>query len=172
MKNSISVVIVTFNGSFWIEKNLSQLLNSAIPVDIIVVDNASTDATISLIEKFPSVTLIKSKVNLGFGKANNLGIKHALNNGAEAVFLLNQDTWIFENTIQILADNLQKNPDFGILSPMHFSADAQTLDSNFEIYFNRKTTEINDGNIVVVPCTACVRLEHSHQYTRYSYTCK
>ena len=112
MKNSISVVIVTFNGSFWIEKNLSQLLNSAIPVDIIVVDNASTDATISLIEKFPSVTLIKSKVNLGFGKANNLGIKHALNNGAEAVFLLNQDTWIYENTIKIFDENLQKNPDF------------------------------------------------------------
>ena len=151
MKNNISVVIVTYNGSYWIEKNLSHLLNSAIPVDIIVVDNASTDVTISLIEKFPNVTLIKSDVNLGFGKANNLGIQHALKNGAAAVFLLNQDTWIFEKTIQILEENLRKNPDFGILSPMHFSADAQTLDSNFEMYFKRKINEINDGNLVVVP---------------------
>ena len=51
MKKKIAVVIVTFNGENWIKKNLSSLLNSNYPIDIIIVDNASTDETINIIKE-------------------------------------------------------------------------------------------------------------------------
>ena len=86
MKKKIAVVIVTFNGEIWIKKNLNSLLNSNYPIEIIIVDNASTDKTINIIKEFSSIELIQNKNNLGFGKANNIGIDFALKNGADAVF--------------------------------------------------------------------------------------
>jgi len=86
LKKKIAVVIVTFNGEIWIKKNLNSLLNSNYPIEIIIVDNASTDKTINIIKEFSSIELIQNKNNLGFGKANNIGIDFALKNGADAVF--------------------------------------------------------------------------------------
>lgn len=151
MKNKLSVVIVTFNGDIWIKKNISSLLNSNYPVDIIVVDNASTDNTLEILTNFPKVEIIKNTTNLGFGKANNLGIYKALDDGADAVFLLNQDTWIYDDTIGNLVEKMISNPNFGVLSPMHFSADEVTLDENFEVYYKRNTTIKKNQALVVVP---------------------
>lgn len=86
MKKKIAVVIVTFNGEIWLKKNLNSLINSNYPIDIIIVDNASTDKTISTIKEFSSIELIQNKYNLGFGKANNIGIDFALKKGSDAVF--------------------------------------------------------------------------------------
>ena len=137
MKKKIAVVIVTFNGKIWLKKNLNSLLNSNYPIDIIIVDNASTDKSISTIEEFSTVELIQNKENLGFGKANNIGIDVALKKGADAVFLLNQDTWIYENTISSLVEALFENSNLGIVSPLHYSADEKTFDENFNSYFNK-----------------------------------
>lgn len=151
MELKITVVIVTYNGAIWLEKNLDSLQKSNYPLSIMIVDNASTDNTLEIASKFHQVEIIKSEINLGFGKANNLGIIKALENGTDAVFLLNQDTWIFENTLSILIKKLNSNPDFGILSPMHYSANEITLDENFQIYYNRKIVELSSEKLVVVP---------------------
>ena len=131
MKKKISVVIVTYNGEIWIKKNIDSLLKSNYPIDIIVVDNASTDQSIALLKEYKSIKLIQNNTNLGFGKANNIGLDIAIKNAADAIFLLNQDTWIFENTITLLAEKLFENPNLGIVSPMHYSADETILDSSF-----------------------------------------
>ena len=151
MKKKISVVVVTYNGEIWIKKNIDSLLKSNYPIDIIVVDNASTDQSIELLKEYKSIKLIQNKNNLGFGKANNIGIDIAIKNSADAVFLLNQDTWVFENTITNLAEKLFENPDLGIVSPMHFSADETNLDSNFSTYYNKYETEIDSNSIRIVP---------------------
>ena len=151
MKKKIAVVIVTFNGENWIKKNLSSLLNSNYPIDIIIVDNASTDETINIIKEFSAIELIQNKSNLGFGKANNIGIDIAIKKGADAIFLLNQDTWIFENTISNLAEVLFENSNFGIVSPMHYSADETTLDENFNTYFNRFNKQEDSESLRSVP---------------------
>jgi GT2 family glycosyltransferase len=151
LKKKIAVVIVTFNGEIWIKKNLNSLLNSNYPIEIIIVDNASTDKTINIIKEFSSIELIQNKNNLGFGKANNIGIDFALKNGADAVFLLNQDTWIYENTISNLVEVSAQNPNLGVLSPLHYSADEVTLDTNFNTYFNRFTKEEDAESIRIVP---------------------
>ncbi len=150
MKNNCAVVIVTYNGSHWIEKNISSLLKSSFPITIIVVDNASTDTTLAILEKFPEIYCIKSEVNLGFGKANNIGIRYAIENDFNSIFLLNQDTWVFENTIKTLIEKLKLFPEFGILSPLHFSSDEIKLDKNFESYYNRKT-HFFDNSLAEVP---------------------
>jgi GT2 family glycosyltransferase len=151
LKKKIAVVIVTFNGEIWLKKNLNSLLNSNYPIDIIIVDNASTDKTISTIKEFSTVELIQSKENLGFGKANTIGIAFALKKGADAVFLLNQDTWIYENTISNLVEALFENPNLGIVSPLHYSADEKTFDENFNTYFNRFEKEEDSESIRIVP---------------------
>ncbi len=151
MKKKIAVVIVTFNGENWIKKNLSSLFNSNYPIDIIIVDNASTDETINIIKEFSAIELIQNKSNLGFGKANNIGIDIAIKKGADAIFLLNQDTWIFENTISNLAEVLFENSNFGIVSPMHYSADETTLDENFNTYFNRFNKQEDSESLRSVP---------------------
>jgi len=151
LKKKIAVVIVTFNGAIWIKKNLNSLLNSNYPIDIIIVDNASTDETINIVKQFKAIELIQNKSNLGFGKANNIGIDWAIKKGADAIFLLNQDTWIYENTISNLAQVLFENPNLGIVSPMHYSADEITLDENFNTYFNRFKIVEDSESLRIVP---------------------
>jgi len=151
LKKKIAVVIVTFNGEIWIKKNLISLFKSNYPIDIFIVDNASTDETINIIKEFSAVELIQNKNNLGFGKANNIGIDLALKKGADAIFLLNQDTWIFENTISNLAEVLFENSNLGIVSPLHFSAEESILDENFNTYYNRFNKEEDSELLRIVP---------------------
>ncbi|WP_395059018.1 glycosyltransferase family 2 protein [Flavobacterium sp.] len=151
MNKKVFVIIVTYNGSKWIEKCINSLLHSTYPVGIVVIDNCSTDNSVELLKQFPQIHLIQSKENLGFGKANNIGIDYALKNNADYVFLLNQDTWIFDDTILNLVAVVQKNSSFGIVSPMHFSGDEKTLDEGFVTYYNRKIEGNSDENIAIVP---------------------
>lgn len=147
MENKITVVVVTYNGETWVKKNMDSLLASSYPIDIVVVDNASTDQTVLVLKEYKNIQLIESKVNLGFGKANNIGIDRALKNGADAVFLLNQDTWIYQDSIKNMAEKLFGNPSIGIVSPMHLSPDEVTLDNNFNTYYSRFKEE-NESNAI------------------------
>ena len=91
----IFVIIVTYKGNQWYERCFTSLRNSEYPVQTIVIDNASNDGTVEYIrENFPEIYLIESEENLGFGRANNIGMRYALDHGCDYVFLLNQDAWI------------------------------------------------------------------------------
>lgn len=132
-KYKIYVVIATYNGMEWVHKCLESLRQSIISVNVIVVDNLSTDTTTDFIQSyFPEVILIKSKENLGFGRANNIGIRFALNNNADYIYLLNQDAWIDNTTIEGLADIMEAYKDYGIISPLQYSGDGKKLDKGFE----------------------------------------
>jgi GT2 family glycosyltransferase len=128
-------VVVTYNGSKWIQKCLHSLFESTTPTRVIVVDNASTDNTVGIIrQEFPSVELLESSINLGFGKANNRGIKRAMDQKAELIFLLNQDAWIETNTLGTLVGVLEKYSFIGIASPVHFNGSGAALDQHFYSY--------------------------------------
>lgn len=131
-KQEVLSIVVTYNGADWIEKCLSSLVNSELPTDIIVVDNASNDETCSIIrQKFPDILLIESTENLGFGKANNIGFKHLLDNSYRFAFLLNQDAWVKPNTIDKLVGALNNSPQTGMVSPMHLNDDGSKLETLF-----------------------------------------
>lgn len=142
MQQKVVVIIVTYNGSKWLNKCLQSLQQSVLPVSVIAIDNASTDNSVAILKQFSFVAVIQSETNLGFGKANNIGIYKALEQNFDYYFLLNQDTWIEPDTIQKLVAVAQQNHKFGIVSPMHFSADETSLDANFEMYWKRKTNSI------------------------------
>ena len=135
----IYVIIVTWNGMKWIEKCFDALRDSTIPVEIVVVDNGSTDSTVSFIqENCPEAFIIQTGKNLGFGQANNVGIKHALNNGADFVYLLNQDAYVFPDMFEHLLDayaDIEKC-EVGILSPLHLYRDRRHYDCQFAGYLN------------------------------------
>jgi GT2 family glycosyltransferase len=133
----IIVIIVTYNGIKWYDKCFDSLRNSTIPLDTVVIDNASTDDTVNFIkENYPEIHLIESKENLGFGKANNLGFEYAIEKDADYVFLLNQDAWIMSDTIEKLCNQMEKNPEYGILSPIHLNGTEKELDYYFSNYIN------------------------------------
>lgn len=141
--------MVTYNGARWIDKNIQSLLESDYPVNIIAIDNKSTDNSAELLSRYPQVGLIQSEENLGFGKANNIGIKKALQLGADYVFLLNQDAWVFKDTIGTLVQKMENNNNLGVLSPLHYLADEVNLDRNLETYLGRSTGE--EHGIKLVP---------------------
>ncbi|MBL4621264.1 MAG: glycosyltransferase family 2 protein [Immundisolibacteraceae bacterium] len=116
--NSISIIIVSWNTQELTLKCLQSIYTSfnkteAIIIEIIVVDNNSHDGTENAIKKeFSKVHLIESKINLGFGRANNLGIAKASN---ELLFFLNSDTVLQANTLQLIFDKFNQPNYPGIL---------------------------------------------------------
>ncbi len=118
----VLTIIVTYNGIQWIEDCLNSLKESIYPTDVIIIDNGSTDETISFIEQnFPKAILEKSVQNLGFGKANNIGLRHGLHYDYNYFFLLNQDAWIFPDTIGNLINNHNSFQSYGIISPIQLN---------------------------------------------------
>lgn len=96
-----TVVIPNYNGMQYIEDCLKSLFqNAAVGFDVIVVDNASKDGSLELIqEKFPQVTIIKNEKNEGFSVAVNQGIEAG---NTEYVLLLNNDTCVTDTFVQEL----------------------------------------------------------------------
>ncbi|GHT13798.1 glycosyl transferase [Bacteroidia bacterium] len=154
MDKKVLVIIVSYNFERWIDHCLGSLRNTEYLVDVVVIDNCSTDHTIELIEKnYPEVRIVANKQNLGFGKANNIGMKIALDENYDAVFLLNQDAWIGANTIGTLVKLYQENTNVGILSPVHLTGKGDNLDAGFATYIGvSKLADLKStDNLVCVP---------------------
>ena len=143
----IFVIIVTFKGKQWYDRCFGSLRQSTMPVQTIVVDNASNDGTVEYIrEHFPEIHLIESKENLGFGKANNLAMRYALDHDCDYVFLLTQDAWIETDAIEKLVIIHQAHPEYGVLSPMHMRPDGKSL------YIQIEDGSTDHGNKLLADC--------------------
>ncbi|TBN03590.1 glycosyltransferase family 2 protein [Hyunsoonleella flava] len=143
MLNKVAVIIVTYNGMQWIPKTLACIPEK---YHIIVVDNNSSDDTVSYIQQhYKTISLFPQQKNLGFGGGNNLGIKYAIKKGADYVFLLNQDAYLNSNTIDSLVKMHKSNANYGILSPIHLNGIGNELDWNFSTYLEDK--HVNEINI-------------------------
>ncbi|MDR1901314.1 MAG: glycosyltransferase [Treponema sp.] len=129
------VIIVTYNAMPWIKKCLDSVLESTVKSEIIIVDNCSTDETVSFIDsQYNGVTILKQSKNFGFGCANNIGISFALKKSAKYIYLLNQDAWVKSDTFDILINQVTANKNFGIVSPMQLNRAEDKLDKNFSYY--------------------------------------
>lgn len=124
MNVNLFVIIVTYKGQQWYDRCFGSLRKSTIPVQTIVVDNASNDGTVEYIkEHFPEIHLIESKENLGFGRANNVAMRYALDHGCDYVFLLNQDAWVEPDTFEKIVDIHQRHKEYGLLGPVQVNAE-------------------------------------------------
>ena len=137
MNKKVFVIVVTYNGMQCIDNCLSSLIGSTISLHIIVIDNASSDTTCALIKnKYVDVELIEAGSNLGFGKANNIGLQMALKKNADYVFLLNQDAWVEPDSVEQLLKIAEQNKDYGIISPVHVLPNSYALEWHFSTYIS------------------------------------
>jgi GT2 family glycosyltransferase len=121
----VFIIIVNFNG---IEDTLECLksvkkceLKDA-EYEIVVVDNGSTNNSVLQLRKQKNITLLESKENTGFVGGNNMGIKYALENEADFIMLLNNDTTVKEDLITCLLEVAGRRKEVGIFAPKIYFA--------------------------------------------------
>ena len=139
---SVFAIIVTYNGKRWYDRCFGSLHRSTLPITPVVIDNASSDGSVDYIrEHFPETVILEQKENLGFAKANNVGMRYALDHGADYVFLLNQDAWLVQDDcLERMIAIAEAHPEYAILSPMQLKQYADCNEKNdwiSDAYFNR-----------------------------------
>lgn len=109
----VSIIILNWNGKPYIRQCLTSVIKTNYQnLEIIVVDNASTDGSREIIKnEFPQVILIENPKNLGFCNGNNIGIKRA---SGDIIVLLNNDTIVDENWIKEIVKKAH-NPKVGVV---------------------------------------------------------
>ncbi|QIB27576.1 glycosyltransferase family 2 protein [Caloranaerobacter azorensis] len=109
----LSIIIVNYNTRELTRQTLQSIYkyNHNLDFEVIVVDNNSSDDSINMIkDEFPQVILIQNKENLGFSKANNIGINKSK---GKYILLLNSDTIIQRDTLEIMVDFMETNKEVG-----------------------------------------------------------
>jgi len=133
MKNKLSIIIPTWNTAAITLKCIQSIKKYLPPSgqppnpQIIVVDNASTDNTLALLQK-ENITLIKNSKNLGFAKACNIGAKKAI---GDYLLFLNSDMELPNHKLIDMLKFLQKNPRIGAIGPQFLNCDKTIQDSVF-----------------------------------------
>jgi GT2 family glycosyltransferase len=115
----VIIILVNWNGRDVTLDCLGSLHSVTYsPFRIVVVDNGSTDGSVEAIRsRFPDVTVLTMGRNLRFAGGNNAGIRHALDQGAEAVLLLNNDTTVEKEFLDHLVKRLNADAATGATAP-------------------------------------------------------
>lgn len=146
----VSIVIPNFNGKKFLENCLKSIQSSVIShqssIEIIVVDNGSTDGSVGFVKKkFPKVKTIRLDKNYGFAKAVNEGIKASR---GEYVALLNNDTKVDKNWLSELVKAAKENPKISVFASNILSWNGKKIDSQgIEFFWRGKAEQINQGKI-------------------------
>jgi GT2 family glycosyltransferase len=113
----IYIIVLNWNGKEDTLTCLSSVTAIKYPnFRIIVVDNGSSDGSVQAIRAgFPGLWVIETGENLGYAGGNNVGIRHALEHGANYVFLLNNDTRVAPDILERLLEAAYAIPDAGVL---------------------------------------------------------
>lgn len=130
-KPLISVILVSYNTADLTLQSLTHLSLSrgfqTGEIEVIVVDNHSLDNTVELIKaKYPTVNLIESQSNLGFGAGNNLGVKAA---SGQYLFFLNTDAFVEPDSLKMLYDSLLSDSSVSAVAPLLTNADGSLQQS-------------------------------------------
>ncbi len=144
---TLSIIIVTWNTAE-ITKKCVDTINQYFPnQEIIVVDNGSQDNTVEILKKVKNVKIIENHANLGFAKANNIGLKQATN---DYLVFINSDIELIDSSLLDMVSYIQKNPHIGIIGPKFLNPDLTPQASVFppqtplnafkEFWLNQKNT--------------------------------
>jgi hypothetical protein len=120
----VSIIIVSWNARHHLDACLRSIREArpACLVETIVVDNDSTDGSPEMVwRQFPEVKLIRAGANLGFARANNLAMAHAI--GSQFA-LVNSDALVHRGCIETLAAHLDRHPEVGLVGPRVTGADG------------------------------------------------
>jgi GT2 family glycosyltransferase/acyl carrier protein len=126
---TVSILIVNWNSKDLLRQCLLSIRRTCVDLapEIVVVDSGSFDGCAEMLAReFPEVEFVQSNDNIGFARANNLGLTRVT---GEAVWVLNPDTELTTGALQTLLDELERLPDAGIVSPRLLNTDL-TLQSS------------------------------------------
>lgn len=139
MKDLVSIIVLNWNGREYIRSCVEHVLNQTYwKLEIIVVDNGSTDGSIEFIQtEYPGLRFIKNETNLGFCKGMNQGI--GVSDGAY-VILLNQDAFLSEDFVERAIGAAEKDERIGMVGGKiyRFMDGQKTTDINHVGHFLRK----------------------------------
>ncbi|MHB1187329.1 glycosyltransferase [Thiobacillus sp.] len=115
----IAIVVLNWNGKEDTLECLTSIGKLDYPnYEVIVVDNGSTDDSVDAIRtKFPKFSVLETRKNLGYAGGNNVGIRQALEQGAEFILVLNNDTVVSPQLLDKLVSAAAQHPDAGFLGP-------------------------------------------------------
>ncbi len=124
MSDAVSIILVNYNGMNYLESCINSIQQqSYLNYEIIIVDNASQDKSIEFIKcKFPKVKLIELTNNEGFGVGCNIGIEDALVRGFKYFLLVNTDTILENNLLELLMKKANQNT---VLTPQIYCTDKE-----------------------------------------------
>ena len=120
----ISIIIVSWNAKKYLEQCIASIIGETIKyqTEIIVVDNASTDGSVELVKgKFPKVKVICNDTNLGFAKANNIGIKQGT---GKYICLINSDVEILQGCFDRIVPYFEQHSKIGVIGPQIIGVDG------------------------------------------------
>ncbi|MDF0668382.1 MAG: glycosyltransferase family 2 protein [Nitrospira sp.] len=130
----MTVVIVNWNGERFLGQCLSAVLaQTVIPNEIILVDNASSDASLDIVRRYPSVRVLELNENLGFAQGNNVAIEAAAE--SDWIALLNPDAFPEPYWLEALLSAAREDPEFDVFgSKLVNAADPSVLDGAGDVY--------------------------------------
>lgn len=130
MTPTAAIVIPNLNGGDALLNAISSLLAQNPSPQIVVVDNASTDGSVSKVQSaFPTVHLIKNLKNMGYAGGVNPGIRWALSEGFTFVGVFNDDAIAQPSWLEELIATLTRSPDVGVATSKVLDAEGIRLDS-------------------------------------------
>lgn len=131
----VSVIIVNWNGGRFLERCLAALMVQTVrPFEIIVLDNASTDDSLEIVRRFPSVRMMALEQNTGFARGNNLAVA-AADPASEWIALLNPDAYAAPDWLAELLDAARRRPEYDVFgSKLVIAAAPHLLDGAGDAY--------------------------------------
>lgn len=149
----ILIVIVNYNGKHLLQKNLGSVVDNGYKdFDIVVVDNASVDDSVKYLkEKFPTVKVVRSEENLGFGRGNNLGIEKYPD--YDGYLLLNNDVSVPKGFMDNLVKVLESDEKIGAVGP--------------KVLYSKKKKDENGVEKYIINAAGIDVDKHSMAYDRY-----
>jgi GT2 family glycosyltransferase len=150
MAKKVAVILVNWNGFALTADCIASLQQQTYAdFDIVVVDNASADHSGMLLkEKYPQIVLIQSPENTGFAGGNNQGIDYAINHAYPYVLILNNDTFVATDLLEILVSEIEKDSVTAAVQP--------------KIYYHHNRDKIWNGGSFYQPLTG---ITYTHTQT-------
>jgi GT2 family glycosyltransferase len=135
MHGRVTVIVVNWNGEAFLAKCLIALVNQTVkPYRIVVIDNASTDNSLSVVDSFPEIEVVRLLTNTGFAHANNI-IKSVAYRDTQWIALMNPDAFAQPDWLEQLLICAEKNPSYAAFGSQLLNyTDPRIIDGNGDCY--------------------------------------